>query len=134
MKNLTRTVGFFLLVALVQPGIVSAGEKMIEVSITNLSATVVLTPPIVAASKGEITVFQLTEEASEALEMLAESGSTADLAEMFKDHKASVAQADVPIPPGQTLTLYVDGKKNSRISLAAMILPTNDGFVAMNST
>ena len=72
MKNLIRTVCLFLLVALVQPGNVSAGEKMIEVKITNLSAKVVLTPPIVAASNGKITVFQLTEPASVALEMLAE--------------------------------------------------------------
>jgi len=134
MKNLIRTVClFFLLVALVQPGNVSAAEDMIEVKITNLSAKVVLTPPIVAASKGQITVFQLTEPASVALEMLAEGGSTAKLALMFEEHNASVAQAAEPILPGQTLTLYVSGKKNSRISLASMILPTNDGFVAMNS-
>ncbi len=50
MKNLIRTVCLFLLVALVLPGNVSAGDKMIEVKITNLSAKVVLTPPIVAAS------------------------------------------------------------------------------------
>jgi hypothetical protein len=133
MKNLIRTVCLFLLVALVQPGNVSAGEKMIEVKITNLSAKVVLTPPIVAASKGQITVFQLTETASVALEMLAEGGSTAELAMMFEEHNASVSQATEAIPPGQTLTLYVYGKRYSRISLASMILPTNDGFVAMNS-
>ena len=102
MKNLIRIVCLFLLVALVQPGNVSAGEKMIEVKITNLSAKVVLTPPIVAASKGQITVFQLTEPASEALEMLAEGGSTDDLKMMFENHNASVAQATDPIFPGQT--------------------------------
>ena len=133
MKNLIRTVCLFLLVALVQPGNVSAGEKMIEVKITNLSAKVVLTPPIVAASKGQITVFQLTETASVALEMLAEGGSTAELAMMFEEHNASVAQATEAIPPGQTLTLYVYGNRYARISLASMILPTNDGFVALNS-
>jgi hypothetical protein len=133
MKNLIRTLCLFLLVALVLPGNVIAGEKMIEVKITNLSATVVLTPPIAAASKGHITVFQLTEPASVALEMLAEGGNTDELAMMFEDHNASFAQATEPIPPGQTLTLYVYGKRNSRISLASMILPTNDGFVALNS-
>ena len=108
---------------------------MIEVKITNLSAKVVLTPPIVAASKDWITVFQLTEPASLALEMLAEGGSTDALAMMFEEHNASVTQAGPTeaILPGQTLTLYVYGKRNSRISLASMILPTNDGFVAMNS-
>ena len=133
MKNLIRTVCLFLLVAFVLPGNVSAGEKMIEVKITNLSAKVVLTPPIVAASRGQITVFQLTEPASEALEMLAEEGLTDELAMMFQEHNASVAQADGPILPGQTLTLYVSGHRYARISLASMILPTNDGFVALNS-
>lgn len=133
MKNLIRTVCLFLLVALIQAGNVSAGDKMIEVKITNLSAKVVLTPPIVAASRGQITVFQLTEPASEALEMLAEEGLTDELAMMFQEHNASVAQADGPILPGQTLTLYVSGHRYARISLASMILPTNDGFVALNS-
>ena len=133
MKNLIRTVCLFLLVALVQPGNVSAGEKMIEVKITNLSAKVVLTPPIVAASRGQITVFQLTEPASEALEMLAEEGLTDELAMMFQEHNASVAQAAGPILPGQTLTLYVSGHRYARTSFASMILPTNDGFVALNS-
>jgi len=133
MKSLISAVCLFLLVALVQPGNVSAGEKMIEVKITNLSAKVVLTPPIVAASRGQITVFQLTRPASAALEMLAEGGSTDDLAIMFEDHHASVAQATEPILPGQTLTLYVYGTRYARISLASMILPTNDGFVALNS-
>ncbi len=45
MKNLIRTVCLFLLVFLVQAGAVSAGEKMIELAVTNLSAKVVLTPP-----------------------------------------------------------------------------------------
>lgn len=135
MKSLIRTVCLFLLVALVLPGNVSASKKMIEVKITNLSAKVVLTPPIVAASRGRITVFQLTQPASMALEMLAESGSTDELKMMFEEHNASVAQAAMTeaILPGQTLTLYVYGNRYARISLASMILPTNDGFVALNS-
>ena len=135
MKSLKRTVCLFLLAVLVLPGYVSAGsgKKMIEVKITNLSAKVVLTPPIVAASNGRIAVFQLTGPASEALEMLAEGGSTDDLAAMFADHNASVAQATEPVPPGQTLTLYVYGTRYARISLASMILPTNDGFIALDS-
>jgi Spondin_N len=133
MKNLMGTVCLFFLVALVQTGNVSAGEKMIEVKITNLSAKVVLTPPIVAASKGKIRIFQLTKPASKALEMLAEGGNTDELAMMFEKHHASVAQATEPILPGQTLTLYVYGHRYSRISVASMILPSNDGFVAMNS-
>ena len=133
MKNFIITLCLFLLVALFLPGNVIAGEKMIEVKITNLSAKVVLTPPIVAASRGRVTVYQLTEPASFALEMLAEGGNTDELAMMFEDHNASFVQATDPILPGQTLTLYLNGKRNSRISLASMILPTNDGFVAMNS-
>ncbi len=65
--------------------------------------------------------------------MLAEGGNTDELKMMFEDHHASVAQAAEAILPGQTLTLYVYGKRNSRISFASMILPTNDGFVALNS-
>ena len=132
MKNWTKTLCIFLLGGLVLAGTASASDKTIEVQITNLSAKVVLTPPVVAASKNPIAVFHLTEPASEPLEMLAEGGMTDDLAMMFAGHHAYVVQADTPILPGETLTLYVEGKRHSRISLATMILPTNDGFVAIN--
>ena len=132
MKNFIRTVCLLLVVVFVQGGIVSADEKTIEVKITNLSAKIVLTPPIVAATKGEVSVFQLTEPASSALEMLAEGGNTDELAMMFEDHDASYVQAADPILPGQTMTIDVLGKRRSRISLASMLLPTNDGFVALN--
>ncbi len=134
MKKLwASTLCFFLLTALVQAGTVSASDKMIEVKITNLSAKVVLTPPIVAASKNKIDFFSLTEPASVALEMLAEGGNTDDLKMMFEDQDAVVEQADDPILPGKTLTLYVAGKSHSKISVASMVLPTNDAFVALNS-
>ncbi len=132
MKNLVKTICLLLLVALVLPGSATAGEKKIEVNITNLSAKIVLTPPVVAASVDRISVFRLTEPASEALEKLAEGGITDDLAAMFEAQNASVVQADVPILPGETLTLYVYGQSYSRISLASMLLPTNDAFVALN--
>ena len=106
---------------------------MIEVKITNLSAKIVLTPPVVAASKNIIKVFRLTKPASEALEMLAEGGVTDELAAMFEDQGASVAQASDPVLPGNTLIMHVYGNRYSRISVASMILPSNDGFVALNS-
>ena len=132
MKNFIRTVCLLLVVVFFQAGSVIASDKTIEVKITNLSAKIVLTPPIVAATSGDVSVFQLTEPASMALEMLAEGGSTDELALMFEDHDASVVQADDPILPGETMTFNVIGRGRSRISLASMLLPTNDGFVAMS--
>ena len=113
MKSLITTIGLLLLVALVLPSNVSAEGKMIEVKITNLSAKVVLTPPIVAASKRQIKVFQLTKPASLALEMLAEDEKRATIKLILLDIRL--------ITPSNRDTWKQKGKR-AGIDLARMIL------------
>jgi hypothetical protein len=37
------------------------------------------------------------------------------------------------LDPGKTKTVRVEGHRDDRISLAGMLIPTNDGFVAINA-
>jgi len=104
------------------------------VTIQNIS-NAILTPPVVAYSnKNNAKFFEVGESASEALEKLAEGGATDDLQSFFSDKDASVAAHNAPLLPGESVTLNVSGKNRGHFYLASMILPTNDGFVAINGT
>ena len=103
--------------------------RTMKVSITNISNTV-LTPPIVALCKKRMSpIARLGEPASDALEALAEGGATSGLAGVFADNNCNSTAATTPVLPGETLTLEVTGRKKDYLHMAAMILPTNDGFV-----
>lgn len=100
---------------------------------TNLSENVVLTPPVFATTREQAKIYRLTQPASEPLEFLAEGGSTDDLAAYFENFSLiDVVQTDAPVLPGESITIEIKGRFRSHLSVASMILPTNDGFVALN--
>ena len=100
-----------------------------QVSITNISSTV-LTPPIVALCKKRMApIARVGKAASDQLEAVAEGGDTTGLASLFAENDCNVVAADGPVLPGQTIILEVEGKRNDRLHMASMLLPTNDGFV-----
>jgi hypothetical protein len=104
-----------------------------EVTFTNITHGVILTPPILSLSRRQIDVFELGAPASLGLEMLAEGGATDELkAEWEMYGLQDVVQTMDAVPPGQSITVELEGDRRSRLNLASMVLPTNDGFVAMN--
>ncbi len=104
-----------------------------DISLTNITHGVVLTPPIFSLSRHKISVFKVGEPASLGLQMVAEGGATGELrAELEAAGVQDLVQMMRPVPPGATITVRLEGDKKSRINMASMLLPTNDGFVAMN--
>lgn len=131
-RKLIATLSFATLLGL--SGAARA-EKSItyEVSFTNTSHGVVLTPPIFSLSRHKINLFTLGEPASLGLQMVAEGGATDELRTELEDQGVQdVVQMMTPVPPGVTVTAELKGDRRSRLNLASMLLPTNDGFVAMN--
>lgn len=111
------------------------GHKTIryEISFQNITHKMVLTPPIFSLSRDQIDVYQLGQPATVSLEMLAEGGATDALRTDFEAAGVQdLVQMDMPVLPGATATATLEGDKASRLNLASMLLPTNDGFVAMN--
>jgi hypothetical protein len=89
---------------------------------------------MVASHRSGVKLFELGEPASHELEVLAESGNPGPLSEKLVDEAdADVAVAEDVLPPGDSVTLYVkaDGK-HKYISVASMLIPTNDGMFAIN--
>lgn len=135
MKRLTRSAAALgLCGALAAPHAALASDRLFEVSITNISASQVFTPILVASHEAGIRVFDLGEPASDELETIAEEGNPGPLAMALESmmEVRDVATADGPLPPGQTLTMTVEaGGRFKHVSVAAMLVPTNDAFFSI---
>src|SRR5712692_9481954 len=110
-------------------------EPSFEVTITNLTRDQTFTPILVASHKAGVRLFSLGQPASVELEQLAEAGDTGPLAALLA---ASPQVLDVkatagPLPPGGSVKVTVAGGEHFRhLSVASMLVPTNDGFFALN--
>jgi hypothetical protein len=110
-----------------------------EVTVTNLTRGQTFTPVLVASHREGVTLFTLGAPASSQLATLAEEGNTAPLATLLlaDPRVRDVADSGPPpggfVAPGQSKTVLVDaGRGADHISVAAMLIPTNDGFFALN--
>jgi hypothetical protein len=106
-----------------------------EVTITNLTFGQVFAPILVTSHQAGVTLFTPGQPASLDLEVLAEAGDTGPLAALLSGmpEVLDVADSGGPLPPGQTVVVNVrTGGSFDHISVAAMLIPTNDGFFAIN--
>ena len=107
-----------------------------EVTVTNLTSGVHFTPLLLAAHPEGARVFESGRPASEELRAVAEGGDTVALAALLESLGAAVTLDDTLLGPGETRTFTVsdaDDPANTRLSIAGMLLPTNDGFVGLDS-
>ena len=111
-------------------------HRKYEVTITNLTPGQTFTPQLVATHSAKVSLFELGQPAGDALEVLAEGGDTTPLTEMLLGSPYEVADVQtIPglLGPGQSVTVIVEGTRFERyLSLAAMLIPTNDTFVAID--
>lgn len=106
-----------------------------EVTITNITKAQTFTPILIASHRAGVTLFGLGQPASVELEQLAEAGDTAPLTALLEANPdvKEVVTAAGPLPAGQSVTLSVaSGGGFKSVSVAAMLIPTNDGFFAIN--
>lgn len=104
-----------------------------EVTITNLTPGQAFTPQLLLTHAGRVQLFELGEPAGDSLEMLAEGGNTAPLTDELENVADEVKTVDGLLFPGQSVTTTISASRSRRyLSMAAMLLPTNDTFVALN--
>lgn len=104
-----------------------------EVTITNLTPGQSFTPQLVVTHPGDAIIFRLGEPASPELAMLAESGDTGPLTEALNGVAMDVTTIPGLLGPGEQASVVVNGNPGRGfVSVAAMMIPTNDTFVAMN--
>lgn len=124
----------------------------LEITVSNLTHGVYFTPLLIAAHDTNTFAFHSGTEASIELATLAEGGNPVPLKTLLDDANANTvanpvaAEAaagtidDLPegnpgfLAPGASTSLELSTTdENNRLSLTAMILPTNDGFVGLDS-
>ncbi len=112
-----------------------------EVTITNLTRGQRFTPVLVASHKEGVKLFQLGSQASPQLRTIAEEGDPGPLAALLRSNpdvkEVVISPAPPPVSnlvdPGETITLTVRaGGQFNHFSVAAMLIPTNDAFFALN--
>lgn len=131
-----RTARFMLgLVSFCAFSVVNAAE--LEIQVQNLMHGTYVGGLVVAAHASGTKIFQVGMPASLSLQKLAEGGNFADVSADLKAAGANVLDnpAAGPLAPGKLsnkFTLMTTGGNNF-LSLAGMIVPTNDGFLAANA-
>jgi Spondin_N len=117
-----------------------------EVTFTDLTSGQPLTPAVVATHRGKDELFRVGGRASFGLKEIAENGNNAPLlARLGSDRDVSdvvEAPGGPLVPAGKpgsamfddttTFTITADGGAR-RLSLASMLICTNDGFTGVNS-
>ena len=108
-----------------------------EVRVTNVTSGVYFTPTLAATHAPAVQMFQLGAPASPGLAALAESGDVGPLKAVLDSLGREVSETAVAgglLGPGDSTRFTVRGRPSQdRLSLAAMLLPTNDGFYALDS-
>ena len=115
----------------------SASDAGYEVSITNITKGQTFTPRLVVTHRRSVSLFNLGEPASNELAILAEDGNTEPLTNLLASQGRRVGDIQTDgglLEPGQTTTITIHAPHNvRRLSMAAMLIPTNDTFVSLNS-
>ena len=110
-------------------------RKEFKVTITNLTRGQQFTPILVASHKKGVHLFNLGDPANSELETLAEEGNTAPLTALLLSNPLvqDVANSGGLLNPGDSVTVSVTTSGGFKyISVASMLIPTNDGFFSLN--
>lgn len=109
-----------------------------EATITNITSGQTFTPQLLVTHKRSIQLFKVGQPASQELEILAEDGATQPLTDLLAGLGNKVGDVQtIPdlLEPGESVvgTIKANPYKQPVIIMAAMLIPTNDTFVALDS-
>jgi hypothetical protein len=126
-----------LAVALLLASSVGAETRLAtyEVVVTNATRDQRFTPLLAATHAATARIFEVGSPASPELATLAEEGNTAPLMGALSALPAvrEVSTTGGLLDPGASVAIVIRGVPGERVSLAAMLIPTNDAFVALNA-
>ncbi len=108
-----------------------------NVRIINLTNGITFTPFLVAAHTDSDSLFIIGQPASANLQAMAEGGDISGLVSDMQAVGATVGEnpaGGLLGPAASTnVDLNTDGTSNVRLSIVAMLLPTNDAFAGLNA-
>jgi len=112
-----------------------AFSQNIDVQVTNLTHGLHFTPLFISSHTSASNLFEVGQTASAALKPMAEGGSLdALVAASSADNVNSVNPVGALLAPATSSPVVsLDTGANDKLSIVAMVLPTNDGFVGLDS-
>lgn len=111
----------------------AAADSYYEVTVTNITKGMTFTPIMVATTKTGDQFLSLGSTASTAVETMAETGNLAPLQGSLDAYDISNSMFLPFLAPGESVTQLVATTGEYRnISIAAMLIPSNDTFFAVN--
>jgi hypothetical protein len=131
-----KTINMLGAVCLLAATAVPATAAEWTVTITNAANGTYFTPLMVAAHSAHVDAFQVGEPASDSLRLTAECGNTSGLIAAFENAGAEFDNnpAGGALAPGASATATLHPSPwNDRLTIAGMLVPTNDGFVGLDS-
>jgi len=146
MSLSSRRVGILIAVAAMVAAFVVVASNPVQaadghtriyrVTVENLTQNQSFTPGVVATHSRDVRVFRPGRAASKGLQQLAENGGVPVLAEELGG-VAGVSDVQVagaePIAPGESVEVLISADPGAwRLSLAAMLICTNDGFAGVS--
>ena len=145
MKYSKQTLRLGLIATALLTSVVIAGcgsssansNKMYRITLTNMTANQPLSPATVIIHKSGYHLWQTGGVASVSLEKLAEGGSNTDVLNDAAAHSDVIASKSGTgiIPPGSSATVEfeIENSDNIKLTVAAMLVNTNDAFVGQVS-
>lgn len=106
-----------------------------EVNVVNATNNQPLSPVVVITHSADYSVWNVGSAASTDLEYLAEGGSNSQLITALASEDASSASGAAPIGPGgnETITVTISASTQTLLSVASMLVNTNDAFSGVRS-
>ena len=129
------SIGLVAAQSTIQPT-VRAEELGYRVRITNLTHAQSFTPILAATHSSSVRMFLAGRRASPELRVMAEGGDVAPLTMLLSGTPGvtDIQATGGLLARGSTTRLDIAaGSTSDRLSLAAMLIPTNDGFMGINT-
>ena len=107
-----------------------------EVTITNVTASQIFSPPVLVTHKARTGVFHAGEAASDEVAMVAEDGDASALVALLEADPDvhDIVVADGPLMPGSSVTMEIEAGNGAwRLSALGMLVTTNDAFFGLDS-
>ncbi len=120
----------------------SADDTTYKITIENLTSGQPLSPPVVATHRSNVRMFRVGRLASSELEAIAEDGNQIPMFDLFSAVSRVTEVVDIgrPLTPnGQVVgdftdavTFDIKADRRDRLSMATMLICTNDGFTGLD--
>ncbi len=108
----------------------------LSITVTNLTHGMAFTPVLVAAHDASGNLFDVGAAASVNLQAMAEGGTLTGLQTDLDAVFATHTSAGAPLMAGASVPLALNtdaAPANTKLSVVAMLLPTNDGFIGLDA-